>query len=167
LYADIPDSLRFQGELDLPPALPSAGDLRRHMSELLARNTPCDQFLNFLGSGCCQHDVPPGAGDDPPAGRRTQVQHACGAMQRRRRALGAYGNVRPLRGWPGVLGRYAEVDIVIVRETTEDVYAGIERKLDDDAAEAVKRTTRSPRAASPGSRAIMPSGWRSSRNAAM
>jgi isocitrate dehydrogenase (NAD+) len=60
-----------------------------------------------------------------------------------RRELGAYVNVRPLHGWRGISGRYCSLDIVIIRETTEDIYSGIERQVDDDTAEAVKRITRS------------------------
>ena len=59
-----------------------------------------------------------------------------------RRELGAYVNLRPIQGWEGVSGRYRELDIVMVREVTEDIYAGIERRVDDDTAEAVKRITR-------------------------
>jgi len=58
LYQDIPESLRFRGLLDLPASLPSESALRRHMDELLAKNTHCGQFLNFLGAGCYQHYVP-------------------------------------------------------------------------------------------------------------
>ncbi|MFB3828314.1 MAG: isocitrate/isopropylmalate dehydrogenase family protein [Bryobacteraceae bacterium] len=59
-----------------------------------------------------------------------------------RRELGAYANVRPVRGWEGVSGRYTAMDVVLVRELTEDMYAGLERQVDPDTAEAVKRITR-------------------------
>jgi isocitrate dehydrogenase (NAD+) len=59
-----------------------------------------------------------------------------------RRELGAYANLRPVRGFPGVSGAYENLDIVIVRELTEDMYAGLETSVDDDTAEAVKRITR-------------------------
>jgi isocitrate dehydrogenase (NAD+) len=60
-----------------------------------------------------------------------------------RRELGTFANLRPIRGWPGVSGSYESLDIVIVREVTEDLYCGLERRLDDDTAEATKRITRS------------------------
>ncbi len=60
-----------------------------------------------------------------------------------RRELGAYANLRPVRGWKGISGAYAAMDIVLVRELTEDMYAGLERRVDEDTAEAVKRITRS------------------------
>jgi len=58
-----------------------------------------------------------------------------------RRELGLYVNVRPLRGWPGVSGPYANLDVVILREITEDIYSGLERRVDEGCAEAIKRVT--------------------------
>jgi isocitrate dehydrogenase (NAD+) len=58
-----------------------------------------------------------------------------------RRELGSFVNVRPVRGWRGVSGEYAAMDLVIMREVTEDIYSGIERQVDDDCAEATKRIT--------------------------
>ncbi len=58
LYEDIPEPLRFRGDLDLPPALPSESALRRHVEGLLAKNSHCGSFLNFLGAGCYHHYVP-------------------------------------------------------------------------------------------------------------
>jgi isocitrate dehydrogenase (NAD+) len=43
-----------------------------------------------------------------------------------RTALDLYAQVRPCKTYPGVRTRYENVDLVIVRETTEDIYAGIE-----------------------------------------
>ncbi len=43
-----------------------------------------------------------------------------------RKALNLYACVRPCKWYPGVRSRYENVDIVIVRENTEDLYAGIE-----------------------------------------
>jgi glycine dehydrogenase subunit 1 len=58
VYAEIPAEIRFNGELDLPPALPAEGRLRRHLRELLAKNRACRETLSFLGGGCWQHEVP-------------------------------------------------------------------------------------------------------------
>lgn len=60
-----------------------------------------------------------------------------------RREFGTFANLRPVHGWRGVSGRYEDLDVVIVREVTEDIYSGIERQVDDDCAEATKRITRS------------------------
>src|SRR5436853_316176 len=43
-----------------------------------------------------------------------------------RRELDLYALVRPCKWYPGVRSRYDNVDLVIVRENTEDIYAGIE-----------------------------------------
>jgi isocitrate dehydrogenase (NAD+) len=59
-----------------------------------------------------------------------------------RQALGLYANVRPVRSIPGVESRYEDVDLVIVRENTEDLYAGIEHMVGRDAAESIKIITR-------------------------
>ncbi len=59
-----------------------------------------------------------------------------------RKALDLYACVRPAKTLPGIKSRYEQVDLVIVRENTEDLYAGIERKVDDDTSESIKRITR-------------------------
>src|SRR3990170_842842 len=43
-----------------------------------------------------------------------------------RKSLDLYGQVRPCRSYPGVRSRYANVDLIVVRENTEDLYAGVE-----------------------------------------
>jgi len=59
-----------------------------------------------------------------------------------RQALGLYANVRPARSMKGLATRYEDVDLVIVRENTEDLYAGIEHMVGPDAAESIKIITR-------------------------
>jgi len=59
-----------------------------------------------------------------------------------RQALELYANVRPARSMRGVTSRYEDVDLVIVRENTEDLYAGIEHRVGPDAAESIKIITR-------------------------
>ena len=43
-----------------------------------------------------------------------------------RKSLDLYAQVRPCKSYPGVRSRFDDVDLVIVRENTEDLYAGIE-----------------------------------------
>src|ERR1700736_6792215 len=43
-----------------------------------------------------------------------------------RKELDLYALVRPLKSYPGVRSRYDNIDLIIVRENTEDIYAGIE-----------------------------------------
>ena len=59
-----------------------------------------------------------------------------------RQALDLYANLRPARSMKGVETRYEDVDLVIVRENTEDLYAGIEHMVGPDAAESIKIITR-------------------------
>lgn len=53
-----------------------------------------------------------------------------------------YANVRPAKTFPNVPSRYDHVDLVIIRENTEDVYCGIEHMVGPDAAESIKIFTR-------------------------
>jgi isocitrate dehydrogenase (NAD+) len=60
-----------------------------------------------------------------------------------RKILDLYANLRPARTLPGVRSRYDNVDVVVVRENTEDLYAGIEHDvIPDEAAESIKIITR-------------------------
>jgi glycine dehydrogenase subunit 1 len=58
LYEQIPERLRFRGELDLPGPQTEL-ELGRHARDLLSTNETCEENLNFLGAGCWQHYVPP------------------------------------------------------------------------------------------------------------
>lgn len=59
-----------------------------------------------------------------------------------RKELDLYANLRPCKNFPNVKTRFENVDIVVVRENTEDLYAGIERQIDEDTAESIKIITR-------------------------
>ena len=59
-----------------------------------------------------------------------------------RKELDLYANLRPCKNLPNVKTRFENVDIVVVRENTEDLYAGIERQVDADTAESIKIITR-------------------------
>jgi len=54
-----------------------------------------------------------------------------------RHELGLYACLRPCKTYPGVRTRYDHVDVVIVRENTEDLYAGIEFTSGSDDAHRV------------------------------
>jgi isocitrate dehydrogenase (NAD+) len=58
-----------------------------------------------------------------------------------RREMACYANLRPVRGHARVSGPYAGLDLVIVREVTEEAYCGEERQVDADTAESIKRIT--------------------------
>ena len=59
-----------------------------------------------------------------------------------RKELDLYANLRPAVSIPGVRSRYEGVDLVVVRENTEDLYAGVEHMVGADAAESIKIITR-------------------------
>lgn len=59
-----------------------------------------------------------------------------------RQALDLYVNLRPIKTFKGIKSRYENVDLVIVRENTEDLYAGIEHKVGDYGAESIKIITK-------------------------
>jgi isocitrate dehydrogenase (NAD+) len=59
-----------------------------------------------------------------------------------RKELDLYASLRPCKNLPNIKTRFDNVDIVVVRENTEDLYAGIERKIDNDTAESIKIITR-------------------------
>lgn len=58
LHADVPEALRLNRMLDLPPRIDSEYALEKHVNGLLRRNIDCSEALSFLGAGCYQHHVP-------------------------------------------------------------------------------------------------------------
>ena len=59
-----------------------------------------------------------------------------------RQNLDLYVNLRPIKSFKGIKSRYEDVDLIIVRENTEDLYAGIEHKIGDYGAESIKLITK-------------------------
>ena len=59
-----------------------------------------------------------------------------------RKELDLYANLRPAKSIEGVRSHYKDIDLIVVRENTEDLYAGIERMVDEDTAESIKLITR-------------------------
>jgi isocitrate dehydrogenase (NAD+) len=60
---------------------------------------------------------------------------------RLRRALDLYASLRPVKSLPGVVTRYENVDLVVVRENTEGLYAGIENVVVPGVVESLKVVT--------------------------
>ena len=58
-----------------------------------------------------------------------------------RKALDLYANVRPVKALPNVECRYPELDLVIVRENTEDLYSGLEHIVVPGVVESIKIIT--------------------------
>ena len=58
-----------------------------------------------------------------------------------RKALDLYANLRPVRNLPGVPSRFPGVDLIIVRENTEDLYSGLEHEVVPGVVESLKIIT--------------------------
>ena len=58
-----------------------------------------------------------------------------------RRHFDLYANVRPSKNLPAIKTPFNDVDLVIIRENTEDIYAGIEHKIDEETIHGVKLIT--------------------------
>src|SRR6476661_5202463 len=58
-----------------------------------------------------------------------------------RKALDLYANVRPIKSLPGIPTNYPELDLVIVRENTEDLYSGLEHVVVPGVVESLKIIT--------------------------
>ena len=59
-----------------------------------------------------------------------------------RQKFATYANVRPIRSFKGIDSKYENIDLVMIRENTEDLYKGIEYKLNDNMANGIKLITR-------------------------
>lgn len=59
-----------------------------------------------------------------------------------RQKFNLYANVRPVKTFPNLTGPLGKVDFVMVREATEGLYSGIENRLSDDVATAVRVITK-------------------------
>ncbi|WP_099191403.1 isocitrate/isopropylmalate dehydrogenase family protein [Tepidibacter mesophilus] len=59
-----------------------------------------------------------------------------------RQELNLYANIRPIKSYEGINSLHKNVDFIIVRENTEDLYAGIEHKVCDEACESIKIITK-------------------------
>ena len=58
-----------------------------------------------------------------------------------RKALDLYANLRPVKNLPGIVSRFTDVDLIIVRENTEDLYAGLEHEIIPGVVESLKIIT--------------------------
>ena len=59
-----------------------------------------------------------------------------------RQQFATYANVRPIKSFKGINSRYENIDLVIIRENTEDLYKGIEYMINPNMANGVKLITR-------------------------
>ena len=58
-----------------------------------------------------------------------------------RKTLDLYANLRPVKNLPGIASRFQDVDLVVVRENTEDLYSGLEHTVVPGVVESLKIIT--------------------------
>jgi len=58
-----------------------------------------------------------------------------------RKTLDLFANLRPVKNLPGVASRFSDVDLIIVRENTEDLYSGLEHEIVPGIVESLKIIT--------------------------
>ncbi len=58
-----------------------------------------------------------------------------------RRELGLFASVRPLKNLPGLPARFTGVDMLVIRELTEDLYAAIEHEIVPGVVQSIKVVT--------------------------
>jgi len=58
-----------------------------------------------------------------------------------RKSLDLYANLRPVKNIPGVKSRFEDVDLILVRENTEDLYSGLEHEVVPGVVESLKIIT--------------------------
>ena len=68
-------------------------------------------------------------------------EHAADVILVLRRYFELYANIRPAKSYPNVKSLYPNVDLVVVRENTEDVYLGWEFPIGDEAVIGIRLTT--------------------------
>src|SRR5246127_3126153 len=61
---------------------------------------------------------------------------------RLRKTLDLYANLRPVRSMPNIKTRYDDIDLIVVRENTEDLYSGLEHEVVPGVVESLKIITR-------------------------
>jgi len=106
LYREIPEDLRFKGEMKIPEPLISEYELKRHVEQLLSKNKTCNEYISFLGGGCWQHYVPA----------------ICDEINSRSEFLTAYagepyedhGRFQALWEYASMMGELLEMDVVNV-----------------------------------------------------
>jgi isocitrate dehydrogenase (NAD+) len=70
------------------------------------------------------------------------AKHAGNFNVQLRRELGLFATVRPLKNLPGLPARFSGVDMLVIREITEDLYAAIEHEVADGVVQSIKVVTR-------------------------
>ena len=106
----------------------------------------------------CRIPCSPAPAERGPSSRAGGAQREQGRLPATvvlRKELKTWATVRLVQA-PGANARYPETDIVVIRETSEDIYSGMEHEITDGVYEAVKVTTQSAWSASRDSHSSTP-----------
>ena len=104
LYGSIPERLRYPRLLDLPQALSSEYELRRHVNGMLERNQSSVERLSFLGGGCWPHYVPAVCDEIVNRGEFLTAYYGD--------TYGDHGKMQALFEYASLLGELVECDAV-------------------------------------------------------
>jgi glycine dehydrogenase subunit 1 len=145
LFVQVPAAHRLGRPLELPEQLTSEAALRRHLVELLARNTSCEDALSFLGAGCYRHHVP--AVCDEIVGRQEWLTSVWGTSS------SDFGRFQAWFEYASQLGELLDLDFVGLPVYSWGCAAGHALRM---AARMTERTTvLVPRALDPERRAVI------------
>ncbi len=106
LHEQIPEDLKLKENLNLPEAMASEFELKKHVTGLLSKNQHCEETLNFLGAGCWQHYVP--AVCDEINGRGEFLTAYGGEM------YNDFGRFQSLFEYQSLVGELVDMDVVNV-----------------------------------------------------
>ena len=113
----------------VPDATPGAPDDLLDQAIAAVREIGVGYKTKFLGKG-------------PPRQRHSDLQGPRNPNVELRQRLELYAGVRPIRTMRGLATRYPDLDLILVRENTEDVYKGIEHEIVPGVVESLKVVTR-------------------------
>jgi glycine dehydrogenase subunit 1 len=106
LYEDVPEELRFRGEMKIPAGITSEMELKRHVEGILSENQTCVENVSFLGGGCYRHYVP--AVCDEITGRAEFLTAYAGEPYE------DHGRFQTLFEYQSLMGELLETDVVNV-----------------------------------------------------
>ncbi|MFI3171348.1 MAG: aminomethyl-transferring glycine dehydrogenase subunit GcvPA [Eubacteriales bacterium] len=102
--ANIPEELRYRGEMKLPKPIIGEYDLQQYMKDILEQNVSCDEYASFLGAGCYKHYVP--AICDEINGRAEFLTGYCGDT------YSDHGKMQAIFEYTSMLGELLDMDVV-------------------------------------------------------
>src|SRR5215472_3498196 len=118
----------------------AAAEVEIHWDEIPARAEIERRGLDFMKSGVIEsvrknHVALKGPMATEVAGGARSINVGL------RQALDLYSNLRPVKNLENVQSRFADVDVVLIRENTEDLYAGLEHTVVPGVVESLKIIT--------------------------